>query len=120
MASTTSQRPLAVASERVIEALLRLDRAVDHALTERAGSATQREKIQEEITASWQTHTSALESDVVSLQQQNGELSARNTELANELNALKQQYIQLQHTAGKVAKRLDQSIEQLDMLMESA
>ena len=120
MASTTTQRPLAVASQRVIDALLTLDAVVDTALTHRAGSAHSREKLQAEITASWQAHTNGLEADIQSLQQSNNELATQNSQLASELQELKQQYIALQQTAGKVAKRLDQSIEQLDMLMESA
>lgn len=120
MASTSTQRPLAVASQRVIEALLNLDAAVDMALTQRAGNAESREQLQAEITASWQVHASGLEADIQSLQQQNGDLQKNNAALSNELQSMKEQYVTLQHTAGKVAKRLDQSIEQLDMLLESA
>lgn len=120
MASTASPRPLAVASERVIEALLGLDAAVEHAMAQRSLSAESREKLQAEISASWQQHTNGLEADLQTLQQKNAELQSKYDTIASELQALRQQYIALQHTAGKVAKRLDQSIEQLDMLMESA
>lgn len=120
MVSSSSQRPLAVASQRVIDALLSLDAAVDLSLSQRSLNAESREKLQAEISASWQAHTTGLETDIQSLHQQNGELARQNESLANELQSLKEQYIGLQHTAGKVAKRLDQSIEQLDMLLESA
>lgn len=120
MASSSTQRPIAIASQRVIDAIIGLDAAVDHALAHRSMNAQSREKLQAELTAGWQTHTNGLESDLQSVQQQNTELQQRNAELASEIQALQQQYIQLQQTAGKVAKRLDQSIEQLDMLMESA
>ncbi len=120
MASTNTQRPLAVATQRIIDALLSLDAAVDKTLVQRGNLASNREKIQEEISASWQQHTSALESDIQSLEQKNTEVTAQYEAAVNELTSLKQQYIALQHTASKVAVRLDQSIEQLDMLMESA
>ncbi len=120
MASTQTQRPLAVASQRVIDALFSLDAAVDTALATRHTSAGASEQMQAELTASWQKHTNGLEADLQSLLEENIGLKERHDAMANELQALKQQYIALQHTAGKVAKRLDQSIEQLDMLMESA
>jgi chromosome segregation ATPase len=120
MASTTSPRPLAVASQRVIDALLSLDAAVEMSLANRSMSASQRETLQAEITASWQVHTNGLEADIQTLMQENGELKQRSAALSSELQALQQQYVTLQQTAGKVSKRLDQSIEQLDMLLESA
>ncbi len=120
MASTSTQRPIAVASQRVIDALLSLDAVVDRNLSQRSTNAASREKIQEEISASWQKHTSGLEADIQSLQGENAELKAKHDAALNELQTLQQQYVALQHTASKVAKRLDQSIEQLDLLMETA
>lgn len=120
MASSPSQRPIAVASQRVIDALLSLDAVVDRSLSQRSTNAAHREKIQEEISAGWQQHVSGLEADIQSLQNENTELKTQHEAAVNELQNLKQQYVALQHTASKVARRLDQSIEQLDLLMESA
>lgn len=120
MASNQNTRPLAAASQRVIDAILTLEASVDHAVALREMNIQAREKLQAEITESWQTQSAALEAGVLSLQDENNTLRKENGELAAEVNALKQQYLTLQLTAGKVAKRLDQSIEQLDMLMESA
>jgi len=120
MASNQNTRPLAVASQRVIDAIFALEASVDHAVLQRDMNAGAREKLQSELTASWETQSAALEADLISTRDENQSLRRQNDELAAELNALKQQYLNLQLTAGKVAKRLDQSIEQLDLLMESA
>lgn len=120
MASTLNERPLAVASQRVIDAILQLEASVDHALLQRELSAEARESLQAELTASWESQSAALEADLLSTRDENNVLRKHNDALAAEVNALKQQYLDLQLTAGKVARRLDQSIEQLDLLMESA
>ena len=120
MASPSATRPLAVASQRVIDAILALEASVEHAVLQRDTSIEAREHMQAELTASWESQSAALEADLISTRDQNHSLRLENDALAAELNALKQQYLNLQLTAGKVAKRLDQQIEQLDFLMEAS
>jgi molecular chaperone GrpE (heat shock protein) len=120
MASTASERPLAVASKRVIDAILSLESLVDHTARARETYLQSQESMQAEMTASWQTHAAGMEADNIALVEENLELKQQNTELQNELHQLRQNYLNLQQAAGRVTKKLDRSIEQLDLILETA
>lgn len=115
-----SAHPLTLASERVAHALSTLEAAVDYVLLHRNMNAEARESLQNELSQGWQTHVAGLEADLHALEQEKNDLSARNAALASELNSLQQHYIALQQTTSKVANKLDQSISQLDLMLETA
>ncbi len=54
------------------------------------------------------------------LSDENTILQEKVTKLSNELQQLQQEYVDLQSAANQVAKKLDGSIEQLDMLAEAS
>lgn len=117
---TASAHPLTLASQQVVNALSRLEAAVEATLLHRDVNVQSRESLQNELSQGWQSHVSGLESDIASLEEEKDALKERNTVLTNKLNALQQQYLALQQTTSKIASKLDQSISQLDLMLETA
>jgi chromosome segregation ATPase len=104
-----------VAMER---AYARLSAATDATAAERAHVAANREALQAELTAGWQAHTASLETTLTQAQSENEFLKADNLRLSNQLQQLQQDYLELQNTAGDIVGRLDQSVRQLDLILE--
>lgn len=98
----------------------RLEEAVDRATTERDGSANASERVQAEMTASWEAHTNRLEADLAEAQAENGFLKDDNTRLSNQLQDVQQELLDLQTTASGTVKKLDKSVKQLDLILERA
>jgi chromosome segregation ATPase len=99
-------------------AYARLTAAADIAVHERAQAASQREALQNEISLSWQAHTSQLETALEQAQSENQFLKEDNLRLSNQLQQLQQEYLELQKTAGDVVGRLDSTVRQLDLILE--
>jgi hypothetical protein len=100
------------------QAYSRLASATDIAVHERAQSAATREAAQNEISLSWQVHSSQLETSLGQSTSENEFLKADNLRLSNQLQALQKDYLELQATAGTVASRLDSTVRQLDLILE--
>lgn len=96
----------------------RLAAATDIAVQERAESAGLREAAQAEITASWQAHAAQLETALAQAVSEKEFLAQDNQRLSNMLQQLQQDYLELQSTAGHVASRLDNTVRQLDLILE--
>ncbi len=96
----------------------RLTDATDTALLERANFAAQSEATQEEITASWVTHTTKLEAEIAQLTSENAFLKDDNLRLANQLQTLQKEFIELQRSTGDVIGTLDRSVRQLDLILK--
>jgi chromosome segregation ATPase len=110
------------ALNRAIEAMDRayatLEAAVEDAAQRRQGTAAQAEAVQLELTTSWQQHSAGLETQVAELQSQNDFLKEDNLRLANQLQQLQRDYLELQSTAGHAVHRLDGAVKQLDLILE--
>ena len=99
-------------------AYARLAAATDIAIEERTQAAGRREAAQQEISLSWQSHASELETALTQATAENEFLKTDNLRLSNMLQKLQADYIELQSTAGDVVTRLDSTINQLDFLLE--
>ena len=99
-------------------AYARLAAASDAAAHERAQVAAQREAVQEDISQSWQAHSAGLESALDEAAAENDFLRQDNTRLSNQLHSLQQEYLELQSTTGHVVARLDNTVRQLDLILE--
>ncbi len=100
------------------KAYSRLAAATDVAVHERSQSAAQREAAQQEISLSWQAHSSQLETSLAQATSENEFLKQDNLRLSNQLQQLQKDYLELQATAGTVASRLDSTVRQLDLILE--
>lgn len=109
---------LTAALAQVGAAFERLDAAIDIAMAERLQSAQARESIQSELTASWEVHSAKLEAELAEVQAESHFLKEDNTRLANQLQDLQQEYLDLQATASTTLGRLDKSVKQLDLMLE--
>lgn len=103
---------------RLSHALSTLEAAADVAAHERAQSSSAREDAQAQISAGWQEHTVQLEAAMATLQSENDFLKQDNLRLANQLQQLQRDYLELQQAAGNALTRLDGTVKQLDLLME--
>jgi len=118
MASNTHPAPLPQAFDALSRALQRLEAAAAASAARVQSSALDRETVQSEITLSWQQHCATVESERDALSEENVFLKEDNLRLSNQLQALQEEYLALQHTAGHVIQRLDGAISQLDLLKE--
>lgn len=118
MASNEDNAPLIQAFSTLSKALKRLEDAAAYSTSRQKNVARGAESMQAEITASWETHTAELASNIAALTEENAFLKEDNIRLSNQLQALQQEYISLQEAAGQTLNRLDGSIKQLDMLLE--
>ena len=100
------------------QAYARLAAVTDVAVHERVQSATQREAAQQEISLSWQAHTSQLETSLAQASSENEFLKQDNLRLSNQLQHLQKDYLELQATAGTVESRLDSTVRPLDLILE--
>ena len=96
----------------------KLEAATDVAVHERAQSAAKQEAVQQEISHSWQAHTTQLETALEQAASENEFLKADNLRLSNQLQQLQADYLELQSTAGHVVNRLDSTVRQLDLILE--
>lgn len=99
-------------------AYARLSAATEVAVEERVQAAEQREAAQAEITNSWAAHTAQLETALAQATSENEFLKEDNLRLSNQLQQLQQDYLELQKTAGDIVGRLDNSVRQLDLILE--
>ena len=99
-------------------AYTQLEAATAIAVHERGQAAAQREAAQQEITLSWQAHSAQLENALEQAMAENEFLKTDNLRLSNQLQALQQEFLELQSTAGHVANRLDTTVRQLDLILE--
>lgn len=99
-------------------AYARLSAATEVAVQEREQAATTRETAQAEITNSWAAHASQLEIALAQATSENDFLKEDNLRLSNQLQQLQQDYLELQKTAGDIVGRLDNSVRQLDLILE--
>ncbi|MDX2095100.1 MAG: hypothetical protein SFW64_04085 [Alphaproteobacteria bacterium] len=99
-------------------AYARLSAATDIAVHERAESARTREAAQQEISLSWQAHAAQLETALTQATAENEFLKEDNLRLSNQLQELQRDYLELQKTAGEVVGRLDNTVRQLDLILE--
>ncbi|MFZ4540903.1 MAG: hypothetical protein ACOYNL_03700 [Rickettsiales bacterium] len=99
-------------------AYARLEAATDIAVHAREQSAADREAAQQEISLSWQAHSSQLETSLAQATSENEFLKQDNLRLSNQLQQLQKDYLELQTTAGTVASRLDSTVRQLDLILE--
>jgi chromosome segregation ATPase len=118
MASNSHPTPLTQAFDSLSRALQRLEAAASISAAKVQTSAAARESAQSEITLSWQQHCATVESERDTLAEENHFLKEDNLRLSNQLQALQDEYLALQQTAGHVIQRLDGAISQLDLLKE--
>ncbi len=118
--ASSSQTSLQTAAGAVEQALARLEAAAVTIAQHRSNSAAEREAVQAEITQSWQAHAAELETALADANSQNTFLKEDNLRLSNQLQALQQEFLNLQKAAGKTAGRLDASVKQLDLILEQA
>ena len=118
--ASASNLTLQAAIAAVGNAFDKLESAVDAARTERDGSADAAEKMQSELTESWQAHSAKLEADLAESQAENSYLKEDNGRLSNQLQDVQQELLDLQTTASGTMKRLDKSVKQLDLILERA
>jgi hypothetical protein len=116
--TSTSKITLSAAIQAMENAYARLSAATDIAVHERAQAAQSREMAQQEITQSWQTHSAQLEAALNEATAESEFLRQDNARLSNQLHALQQQYMELQSTTGAVVTRLDNTVRQLDLILE--
>lgn len=103
----------------------RLTDATDSARLERANFAAKSEAVQEEITASWVSHTGRIEAEkneieaaLAKVTSENAFLKDDNLRLSNQLQTLQKEFVELQRSTGDVLGTLDRSVRQLDMILE--
>jgi chromosome segregation ATPase len=99
-------------------AYARLAAATDIAVYERANVAAQREALQQEISQSWQEHSGQLEAALAEATSENEFLRQDNLRLSNQLQQLQKDYLELQTNTGHVVTRLDNTVRQLDLILE--
>ncbi len=99
-------------------AYARLAAATDIAVHERSHVAAQREALQHEITQSWQQHSGQLEAALAESTSENEFLRQDNLRLSNQLQQLQKDYLELQTNTGHVVTRLDNTVRQLDLILE--
>jgi len=112
-----SQTTLQAAFSAVNRAFANLEVAADIALEDRTQSAATREAVQAELTQSWQKHTADLQASLAEATSEMDFLRDDNMRLANQLNQVQQQYVALQKVAGAAVKKLDTSVQQLDLVL---
>ena len=117
---SASQQSLNTAITAVDAAFTGLDAMIDAVLAERLQSAAARETVQAEITASWERHCAKLEAELTEAQAENSYLKEDNQRLSNQLQQLQQEYLELQAMASGTVRRLDSSVKQLDLILETA
>lgn len=117
MASVSSS-PLQAAIEAVGRAFDKLEAVVDYAAAERDGTAAARETAQAEIAAGWQARTTGLEAELADSQSEATYLKEDNQRLSNQLQEVQQELLALQTTASGTVKKLDNSVRQLDLILE--
>ena len=109
---------LQAAITAVDAALARLEAASDLVQHERAQSIISREASQAELTRSWQEHNAGLEAQLSEISSENEFLKQDNLRLANQLQRLQKDYLELQKMTGDAVHRLDSSVRQLDLILE--
>ncbi|MCI5050184.1 MAG: hypothetical protein MRY32_07640 [Rickettsiales bacterium] len=60
---------------------------------------------------------SDVQTDLDELKKENARLSDENSKLSNQLQALQKEHVELQDVANKVADKIDDQVEQLDLVM---
>lgn len=118
--ASASSLTLKAAIEAVGTAFDKLEGAVAYAQSERHNSAEARESVQQEITAGWERHTAKIEADLAEAQAEASFLKEDNSRLSNQLQDVQQELLDLQTTATRTMKKLDTSVKQLDLILESA
>lgn len=118
--TSNSKTGLNAAIAAMENAYARLSAAADAAVVERGEFAARSEASQTEITNSWASHTTQLETNLAQATAENEFLKADNLRLSNQLQQLQQDYLDLQSTADDVVGRLDTTVRQLDMMLEIA
>lgn len=117
--ASASETSLQTAVKAVENALAQLDAAAEIAIQARTQNAAEREAAQVEISKSWQEHSAQLEATLAEAQSENSFLKEDNLRMANQLQALQRDYLELQKTAGKTVGRLDAAVRQLDLVLEA-
>lgn len=118
MVSATSPMQSAIAA--VNSAFARLEEVVAQTQAERAGFAELQAAEQAELSSGWQTRTAQLEADLAEAQAESEFLKEDHTRLSNQLQKAQQELLALQSTAKGTLKKLDSSVQQLDMMLERA
>ena len=116
--TSTSKVTLNDAIAAMESAYARLSTATDIAVHDRNQAAAQRESVQQEISLSWQAHSSQLETSLAQTTSENDFLKQDNLRLSNQLQLLQQDYLELQTATGDVIGRLDNTVHQLDLILE--
>ncbi|MEJ0009751.1 MAG: hypothetical protein WDN72_04045 [Alphaproteobacteria bacterium] len=80
--------------------------------------AAQRSGAEAEVTASWQAHSEKLEASVADLTSENDFLKEDNLRLSNQLARLQKDYLALQEAASGTLLALDESVKQIDLILE--
>lgn len=111
--------PLNSAITAMENAYARLEAAVEEATQAKQQSVSLREAVQLEISTSWQQHSAGLENQIDELQSENEFLKQDNLRLANQLQTLQQEYLELQSMTGTAISRLDGAVQQLDLMLSA-
>ena len=109
--------PLDAASSRLSAAFARLETTLNH--RSQNASAIDRQTIEAEINQHWEEHCTHLETNLKALQDECTRLQEENSTLSNQLQETQQSYVKMKTRNHEAAKRLDEQIEQLELIVEA-
>jgi hypothetical protein len=109
--ASASNTQLQTAIDAVLNEYERLAAAVESA-------AERRQDEQAQHDGNWQVERGGLELALTEAASENQFLKEDNLRLSNQLQALQQDYLALQKAAGSALNRLDDSVRQIDLLLE--
>jgi predicted nucleic acid-binding Zn-ribbon protein len=116
--ASNSEISLQAAVSAVEKAFAKLDAAAKVTVHERTQSAATREAAQVELTQTWQAHAAQIEAALAGVTSENEFLKEDNLRLANQLQQLQRDYLDLQKATEHAVGRLDNTVQQLDMILE--
>lgn len=118
MLSATS--PMHAAITAINSAFEKLEAAIAHAVSERDGFAATQSGAEAELNAHWQAHSAQLEAQLAEASADTAQLKTDNTRLSNQLQQVQQELLALKTVATSTVKKLDTSVQQLDLILERA
>lgn len=116
----SANSPMHAAILAINTAFEKLEAAVSFAVAERDNSADAQSSAQAEITAGWEAHSAQLEAQLAEATADTAQLKSDNTRLSNQLQQVQQELLTLKTTANSTVKKLDKSVQQLDLILERA